>query len=312
MNCSSCARNKAVFARAYSGEKLCKRCFLKAVEDRVRATIAEYGMFAFDDRILVAVSGGKDSIGVLHVLVGIERRFPKARLLAVSIDEGIRGYRDEALRIAVENCKLLGVEHSVLSFDSLFGVTLDEVVQKARKLPSAKRLGACAYCGVLRRRALDLAAKELKVDVLVLGHNLDDVVQTYLLNIVHGDVWRVRHFGAVSMDSDGRFVRRVRPFCLVPERETAFYAYLKNVKFQSVACPYAGEALRNDARYWLNRLEQRHAGSLFTVFRSFEKIGKAMVQQEREFGVCKRCGEPCPATEDACVACKSLEKLGVF
>ena len=312
MKCSFCGRSEAVFVRAYSGEKLCKRCFLKAVEDRVRATIAEYDMFGFDDRILVAVSGGKDSLGLLHVLAGIERRFPRASLLAVSIDEGIKGYRDEALKIAAENCELLGVEHSVLSFESLFGVTLDEVVQKTRKLLSSKRLGACAYCGVLRRRALDVAAKRLQADALALGHNLDDVVQTYLLNIVHGDVWRVHHFGAVSMDSDGRFVRRVRPFCLVPERETAFYAYLKNIRFQSVACPYAGEALRNDARYWLNRLEQRHAGSLFTVFRSFEKIGKAMGQQERKFGVCKRCGEPCGAAEDACVACKSLENLGVF
>jgi uncharacterized protein (TIGR00269 family) len=269
-------------------------------------------MLEFDDRILVAVSGGKDSVGLLHVLAGIERRFPKASLLAVSIDEGIEGYRDEALKIAAENCELLRVEHSVLSFENLFGVTLDEVVEKARKLPSAKRLGACAYCGVLRRHALNQAAKNLKADALTLGHNLDDVVQTYLLNIAHGDVWRMHHFGAVSMDSGGRFVRRVRPFCLVPERETAFYAYLKNIKFQSAACPYAGEALRNDVRYWLNRLEQRHAGSLFTVFRSFEKVGKAMREQEKEFSVCKLCGGPCAVTEDACVACKSLKKLGVL
>jgi uncharacterized protein (TIGR00269 family) len=282
------------------------------VEDRVRATIAEYGMFEFDDRILVAVSGGKDSVGLLHVLAGIERRFPKATLIAVSIDEGIKGYRDEALRIAVENCEVLGVEHSVLSFDSLFGVTLDEVIKKAKMLPRAERLGPCAYCGVLRRHSLSMAAKRLEADALALGHNLDDVVQTYLLNIVHGDVWRVHHFGAVSMDSGGHFVRRVRPFCLVPERETAVYAYLKNIEFQSAACPYASEALRNDARHWLNRLEQRHAGSLFTIFRSFEKVGKAMGQQEKEFSVCKHCGGPCGATKDACVACKSLEKLGVL
>jgi uncharacterized protein (TIGR00269 family) len=269
-------------------------------------------MLGFDDNILVAVSGGKDSVGLLHVLAGIERRFPKASLLAVSIDEGIEGYRDEAIRIARENCELLGVQHTVLSFDSLFGVTLDELVQKARKLQSTKHLGACSYCGVLRRHTLNLAAKNLEADALALGHNLDDVVQTYLLNIVHGDVWRVHYFGAVSMDSEGHFVRRVRPFCLVPERETAFYAYLKNIKFQSVACPYAGEALRNDVRFWLNRLEQRHAGSLFTVFRSFEKVGKAMGKPEREFNVCKRCGGPCGAIDDACVACKSLEKLGAL
>ncbi len=310
MKCGFCGRREAVFVRTYSGEKLCKQCFLRSVEDRVRATIAEYSMFGFNNKILVAVSGGKDSVGLLHVLAKIEKKFPKASLLAVSIDEGIKGYRDEALRIAAENCELLGVKHGVLSFESLFGLTLDEVVQKTRKSPGMKRLGACAYCGVLRRRALDLAAKKLDADVLVLGHNLDDVVQTFLLNIVHGDVWRLAHFGAVSIECGGRFVRRVRPFCLVPEKETAFYAYSKNVKFQTVVCPYAGEALRNDVRYWLNRLEQRHAGSLFTLLRSFEKVGKSMEQKEEKLGVCKRCGEPCAASADACVACKFLEKLG--
>jgi len=310
VKCGSCGKRDAVFVRSYSGEKLCKQCFLESVENRVRATIAEYGMLEFDDRILVAVSGGKDSVGLLHVLAKIEKRFPKASLFAVSIDEGIKGYRNEALKIAAENCELLGVRHSVLSFEGLFGVSLDELMRKAE--PSkVERLSACAYCGVLRRRALDLAAKELEADVLALGHNLDDVVQTFLLNIVHGDVWRLGRFGAVSSESGGRFVRRVRPFCLVPEKETAFYAYLKKIKFQTVACPYAGEALRNDARYWLTRLEQRHAGSLFTLVRSFEKIGEAMQHEEKVFGVCRRCGEPCAEAENVCMVCKFLEELGI-
>lgn len=311
VKCSFCERREAVFVRTYSGEKLCKRCFCKSVEERVRASIAEYDMFGFDDRIMIAVSGGKDSLGLLHVLARIEKKFPKASLLAVSVDEGIKGYRDEALKIAADNCDVLRVKHRVLSFRSLFGLSLDEVVQKSRELKGEKRLGACAYCGVLRRRVLDLAAKKFEADVIALGHNLDDVVQTYLLNVVHGDVWRFTRFGAISAESGGRFVRRVRPFCLVPEKETAFYAHMKGIKFQTVPCPYAGEALRNDTRYWLNSLEQRHAGSLFTLFRSFEKIGKAMERNEKEFGVCRRCGEPCAEDAGICMACRFLEGLGV-
>lgn len=310
MKCGFCGRRETVFVRAYSGESLCKHCFCRSIEDRVRASIAEHGMFGFDDRILVAVSGGKDSVGLLHVLTRIEKKFPKASLFAVSIDEGIKGYREEALRIAAENCDALGVEYRVLSFEGLFGLTLDKLIKKAIRM-SEKHFSACTYCGVLRRRALDLAAEKFEADVIALGHNLDDVVQTFLLNVVHGDVWRLARFGAVSAESGGRFVRRVRPFCLVPERETAFYAYLKGIRFQSVACPYAGEALRNDARFWLNRLEQRHAGSLFTLFRSFEKIGKAMERKGKEFGVCRQCGEPCAEDEAVCMACRLLEELGV-
>jgi uncharacterized protein (TIGR00269 family) len=268
-------------------------------------------MFKFDDTILVAVSGGKDSVGLLHILAKIEKNFPKVSLRAVSIDEGIRGYRSEALRIAAKNCAILGVAHSIFSFEDFFGLTLDEIVDKAKKMRVNAPLTSCAYCGVLRRRALGLAAERLGADVIALGHNLDDVVQTFLLNVVHGDVWRLARFDVVSADGGGRFVRRVRPLCLVPEKETAFYAYAKKIKFQTVPCPYAGEALRNDVRFWLNRLEQRHAGSLFTVFRSFEKIGKSMELKAKGFGVCRRCGEPCAEGEDVCVACRFLEELGV-
>jgi cytoplasmic tRNA 2-thiolation protein 1 len=311
VKCGFCGRREAVFVRAYSGEKLCKPCFCKSIENRVRVTIADYDMFKFDDTILVAVSGGKDSVGLLHILAKIEKKFPKVSLHAVSIDEGIRGYRSEALRIAAENCKNLSVAHSIFSFEDFFGLTLDGIVDKAKKMRVNASLTPCAYCGVLRRRALGLAAERLGADVMALGHNLDDVVQTFLLNVVHGDVRHLARFNVVNANGGGRFVRRVRPLCLVPEKETAFYAYAKGVKFQTIPCPYAGEALRNDVRFWLNRLEQGHAGSLFTVFRSFEKIGKSMELRAKAFRACRRCGELCAEGEDVCMACRFLEELGV-
>lgn len=309
--CGFCGRREAVFVRAYSGEKLCKPCFCKSIENRVRATIADYDMFKFNDRILVAVSGGKDSVGLLHILARIEETFPRVSLLAVSIDEGIRGYRSEALRIAAENCKALGIDHSIFSFKDFFSLTLDEIVNKTKKNRVSRSLTPCAYCGVLRRRALNLATDRLNANVIALGHNLDDVVQTFLLNVVHGNVWNLARFNVAGADSEGLFVHRVRPLCLVPEKETAFYAYVKGIKFQIVPCPYASEALRNDMRFWLNRLEQRHAGSLFTVFRSFEKISKSMELKAKAFSLCRKCGEACAKGRDVCVACGFLEELGV-
>jgi cytoplasmic tRNA 2-thiolation protein 1 len=311
VKCSFCDRREAVFARAYSGEKLCKSCFCKSIENRVRVTIADYDMFKFDNRILVAVSGGKDSVGLLHILARIEKNFPRVSLHAVSVDEGISGYRNEALKIATENCETLNITHSIFSFKNFFGLTLDEIVSKTKKMQAHASLTPCAYCGVLRRKALNLAAERLDANVIALGHNLDDVDQTFLLNIVHGDIWHLTHFNIASPDSGGRFIRRVRPLCLVPERETAFYAYVKRIEFQTAPCPYASEALRNDMRFWLNRLEQRHAGSLFTLFRSFEKIGKSMELKSKVFGVCRKCGEACAEGEDFCMVCNFLKALGI-
>lgn len=97
--CDVCRRREVFFFRPYSGVRLCKRCFVKSIEDKTRATISKYRMFQFDDRIAIGVSGGKDSVSLLHILAKIEREYPKASLIAITVDEGIKGYRDEALKI---------------------------------------------------------------------------------------------------------------------------------------------------------------------------------------------------------------------
>jgi len=132
-NCTICNRNEAVYTRPYSGEKLCGRCFCRSIEDKVRATISKYDMFKHDDKIMLAVSGGKDSVTLLHILTKIERTFPRTSLSAVTIDEGIEGYRDEALKIAERNCRKLGVEHIVVSFKEMYGLELDEIVNKIQQ-----------------------------------------------------------------------------------------------------------------------------------------------------------------------------------
>jgi uncharacterized protein (TIGR00269 family) len=108
-----------------------------------------------------------------------------------------------------------------------------------------------------------------------------------------------------------KLVPRVKPFCEVPEREVAFYAYLKKIEFQGVPCPYAGTALRNDVRAILNRLEEKHAGTKFTVFRSMERIRPALeaMAEEVKLRECKKCGEPTGG--ELCKPCQMLEKLSI-
>jgi len=307
--CSVCKRKEAFYVRPYSGERLCRKCFVNSVEEKTRGTIAKYHMLRFDDRIAVAVSGGKDSVSLLHILAKSEHKFPKASLVAVTVDEGIRGYRDEALKIAAENCKRLGVEHHVVSFKKLYGHTLDQIVERLRK-KNDKAETPCAYCGVLRRRALNVAAREVKADKIATAHTLDDEAQTVLLNFFHGDVLRTARAKPVTDEVHPKFVVKVKPFCEVPEKETALYAYVKGIKFQSVPCPYAGEALRNDVRVMLNRLEEKRPGTKFTVFQSAERIRPALeALVEREgFGECCLCGEP--SAERMCRTCQLLKQIG--
>ncbi len=306
--CTVCKRREAFFFRSYSGERLCRKCFAESIEAKVRATIAKYRMFNFNDKIAVAVSGGKDSISLLHVLAKMERFRPKASLVAVTVDEGISGYRDEALEIAAANCTRLEIDHHVVSFKELYGFTLDEIVSRTR-LKGEKGLTPCAYCGVLRRKALNIAARKVGPNKIATAHTLDDEVQTILMNIFRGDIVRLTKEKPVTDEVHPRLVQKVKPFCEIPEKESALYAYVKRIKFQDTPCPYASEAMRNDIRAMLNRMEEKHTGTKFTVFKSMEHLRPALQSfgESGQFRECAKCGEP--AAGDLCMACQMLKQI---
>ena len=261
-----------------------------------------------DDKTMVAVSGGKDSVTLLHILTKIERSFPEARACAVTVDEGIKGYRDEALKLAIKNCRGLGIENVVVSFQKMYGYRLDELVT----MTQGKGLTPCSYCGVLRRRALNTAAREAGVDKLATAHNLDDEAQTMILNILHGDALRIARVKPVLDVTHPKLTQRVKPLCEVPEREVALYAYLRKIEFQSTPCPYVGTSLRSDIRTMLNRLEEKHPGTKFTIFRSMERIRPALeaAAEEAKIQECKVCGEP--TVGEICRSCQMLQGLSIL
>ena len=265
-------------------------------------------MLSFNDHLAVAVSGGKDSLSLLHILVKLKRFRSQTTLTAVTVDEGIACYRDEALLVAAENCRKLEVPHHVVSFKELYGFTLDEIMQRIRGKGQTK-LTACAYCGVLRRKAMNIGARQVGANKVATAHTLDDEAQTVLMNIFRGDVARLAKQKPVTNAVHPLLVQKIKPFCEIPERESALYAYVKKIRFQDTPCPYASEALRNDVRWMLNRVEARHAGTKFTVLKAMERLRPALekTMAEEEFRTCVKCGEPSAA--DLCKACEMLRQV---
>ena len=306
--CTCCKTRSAFFFRQYSGQRLCKKCFTQSIEAKVRATITRYHMLNFNDHLAVAVSGGKDSLSILHILAKLRKFRPKTTLTAVTVDEGIKGYRDEALEIASALCKKLEVPQHIVSFKELYGFTLDEMIARVRERGKTE-LTACAYCGVLRRRAINAGAKHVKADKIATGHTLDDEVQTELMNIFHGDIARLAKEKPVTSEVHPMFVQKIKPFCEIPEKESALYAYVKKISFQDTPCPYASEALRNDIRGMLNCMEAKHAGTKFTVFKAMERLRPAIEEtvKKENFKTCMECGEP--SALDLCKACEMLRHV---
>ena len=269
----------------------------------MRRTITSNDMLKHDDHVAVGVSGGKDSLSLLHILVKLENRYPNSKITAISVDEGIKGYREEALLIARKACEQLGVRQVVVTYNDLFGTTIDEMSEmELQQTP-------CSYCGVLRRKAINKAAAMIGATKIATAHNLDDEVQTLLLNMLHGDSWRAMRSSPMLRDPRGKFLPRIKPLCEIPEKEVVLYAYLNGFDFQSVACPHGHEALRNDVRNFLNQMEQKHPGTKFTLQRTTEKLrellaGSAEVSQLNE---CAKCGDPTP--HEVCEACLMLDAI---
>lgn len=305
MICSKCQKAESAYHRAYSGERLCKKCFMRSIEDKAAKTISKYSMIGYGDRVAVGVSGGKDSLSLLYVLKTLFELHPNNgnELVAVTIDEGISGYRDESLQIVKDFCGKLGVESKVLSYKSLFGVDMDEAMVQR---PSEK-MSSCSMCGTFRRRAIDIAAETVGADVVATAHNMDDQLQTFTINLLAGDVERIGWIYPEPVQYASG-MKKIKPFIEIYEYEIAFYALQREIPFQSEECPYMNESIRTDLREFFNKLEKDHPGIKHNAYNSMMKISKTLRNAPGDQGKnCSMCGRN--STGDICSVCKTITVL---
>ncbi len=252
------------------------------------------------DIVGVAVSGGKDSLSLLHVLKKMSESH-NFKLIAITIDEGIPSYRDEALEIVKNFCNDLGVEYRTYAYKDLFDLTLEESLE----LRGNEKTSSCSICGVLRRRAIDFGAKDLDVDVIATGHNLDDVLQTFIINVLSGDTNKIGWMEPVISTNKSR---KIKPFYEIYENEIVFYAFTNEIPFQSEQCPHMNEGIRTEIREFLNSLESHHSGIKNSMHGSVMKliqiVKNANYKQRR---VCQKCGNQC--TGEVCSVCAMLVNL---
>lgn len=299
MNCDRC-ENVAVYSRKYSGENFCSECFSDTILRKTAKTISKYNMIKNDELVCVAVSGGKDSLALLHILEKMSKNH-NFRLKVVTIDEGIPGYRNEALDIVNSFCSKINVNHSVYSYKDLFDLTLDE----ALNLRENEKISSCSICGTLRRRAIDYAAKEIGAEVIATGHNLDDNLQSFFINLLSGDTNKI---GWMGPDTSKNTLRKIKPFSEIYESEIVFYAFTNKIPFQTEPCPHMNEGVRTEIREFLNSLENHHSGIKNNLFKSSLKIsGLVKGSNNKEKRICSNCGNEC--TGKICSVCNLVLKL---
>lgn len=298
--CDKCKKRPIIFVR-YSGAHLCANHFCEFVEKRVRHEIRQQVDLGAGKRIAVAVSGGKDSTVALYLVHKTLGQRKDLEICAITVDEGIAGYRDSSVPMVAENCREMGIEHIVVSFQAMFGTTMDSIAKKERELAT------CSYCGVLRRAAMNKTARDWHASHLATGLNLDDTSQSILMNFARGDVERLARLGPHRCVQKG-LVPRIQPLRTIPESETTLYAIVKKLRFHDLECPYAPEALRNAYRSVVFELEDRYPGTRHSILKSYDEMRPALDSLYPPAGLKEcECGEP--TISGRCKACELIESL---
>jgi len=300
VKCSRCGLNAVTFIR-YNGTHLCHQHFVEYVEKRVKREIRKQLSIDGPMKIAVGLSGGKDSSVALVLLKKILEDRRDVEIHAISVDEGIEGYRPPSLEKAAELTRELGVQHHIVYFRDEFGTSMDAIA------PSSGFRTPCTFCGVLRRKCLNKKAIEIGADVIATGLNLDDTVQSIMMNFTRGDVERLARLGPHVKVQSG-LIPRIQPLRSIPEKESYLYAMLEGIGFSDDECPYSDPALRNDYREIIDSLENRSPGSRFSILASYDAIAP-LLREKYPPAKLKRCecGEPSLGTR--CKACELLDEL---
>jgi uncharacterized protein (TIGR00269 family) len=298
------------------GERLCREHFLRFFDERAKKELAQQGRLP-RGTVAVALSGGKDSVSALHFVHGLAAKRPDVRVVAVTVDEGISGYRDKSLEVCRELTERIGVEWRVIATRELAGYTIDDyaagragpsgdAAARLRVRPPGEAAAgrpSCGPCGVFRRVGVNALARAAEASVVVTGHNLDDMAQTVLMNVLGADVERLGRMAPHAETQDGLVPRRV-PFRTIPEKEVLLYALLHGLPIHhDEECPYAARAQRFALRDQLWQMEARAPGTRHRLVRFQERVAPLVrAAAVAAIGVCASCGAPTGSAR--CRACE--------
>ena len=308
MACTKCNNNTIV---SLQHGNLCKNHFIDYFEDKVFKTINKYRLIGRNEKLCVAVSGGKDSLTVLYLTKKYleKNNLPKNNFFALAIDEGIDQYREKTLVDLKKFCEEHTVPLTIASFEQELGKTLDKAYPIINKDANKK---PCTVCGVWRRYLLNKHAKKLGADKVITGHNLDDEAQAIIMNVFKANTKLTGRLGPISgIEEHDLFIQRVKPLYFCAEKEVRLYALLKNFQIQFVECPYSKEGYRHHIQEMLNEFEHKYKGTKQGIVNSFLALLPLFQNPEKKITekiqLCSTCQEA--SNKDVCNACQMKETI---
>ncbi|MBU4226418.1 MAG: TIGR00269 family protein [Chloroflexi bacterium] len=302
MKCRTCGQKAAVNMRQHK-LALCKEHYLEWVPAQTARFIKKYRMFGRDEKILVAVSGGKDSLSLWDILHRLGYT-ADGLYICLGIDEGI-AYSSESQRLTEKFAAGRGLKLHVVDVEKEYGETIPELAARTHRGQEKP----CSVCGLVKRHVMNRIARDFGYDVLATGHNLDDEAAVLFGNTLTWSGEYLLRQAPVLPGTPG-LARKVKPLCRLYEREMAAYAFLRGIEYIYDECPFAEGSTSIYYKELLNRLENDRPGAKLTFYLSFleaRKKGLFVEQTEiqQELHPCEKCGQPTSAP-GLCAFCRLL------
>lgn len=306
MRCRKCGE-KAVINMRHHRLSLCKTHFLEWIPSQVQRFIEKYRMFKPDDIVLVAVSGGKDSLALWDVLHNLGYQ-TEGIYIDLGIDERT-AYSQDSRKAAKNFSDKCNLPLHVIDLQSNYGESIQEINQRTHR----GRKKPCSMCGLVKRHILNEFATQGKFDVLVTGHNLDDEAAILFANTLD---WSLEFLarGYPLLPEKPGFPRKAKPFCRIYERESAAYAILREIDYVNNECPFSIDSKQLYNKKILNEWEDEQPGIKLRFYLHYLKaLDKGAFTQAHEQDMeitkqlCPECGQP-TNTGGLCAFCRLFEE----
>jgi len=295
MRCKRCRAPAAVEVRRHNAS-FCRPCFIRHVHEQVKRTIKSFDMFGPEDRILVAVSGGKDSLGLWDVLLDLGYG-----ATGLYLGLGIGDYSVRSAELARAFAAERGAEL----------IEVDLAGEYGYDIPTAGRKGSrstCAVCGLSKRYVFNRTALDHGFDVVATGHNLDDEAATLLGNTLRWQTGYMARQFPVLPQREG-MVRKVKPLHRLSELETAAYAFLRGIDYVVEECPLVEGNTQLRYKAAMNGLESTSPGTKAQFYLGYVEKASPLFKAEDapDLSPCERCGQP--TTGRFCAFCRARAQI---
>jgi uncharacterized protein (TIGR00269 family) len=296
VKCRRCGAEAVLELRRHNAA-FCAADFLEFFRNQVREAIRRHRMFTREEPVLVAVSGGKDSLALWDVLIG-----EGYRTTGLYLDLGIFDYSRESRARCERFAAERGVPLQVVRVADAVGAPVPVIKEVTRRPP-------CSGCGLSKRYLMNRVALEGGFPVVATGHNLDDEAATLFGSVMHWQTDALARQGPALPSTHPKLVRRVKPLYRLTERETAAYAFLRGIDYIVEECPFAVGATSIAHKELLNRMEETSPGTKHTFLFGFLDRARAAFERVEPVPLqeCARCGQV--TTGAVCAFCKLADQV---